>query len=76
MRINKIEVSRLANKDRAYIYEEMFSLARLHNCFYGSEFGKDFISIDKPPETLIDKIRKIGIKFREITYENKNVGQN
>ena len=64
MRINKIEVSRLANKDRAYIYEEMFSLSRQHNCFYGSEFGKDFITIDKPPETLIDKIKKLGIKFR------------
>lgn len=64
MRINRIEVNRLANKNRGYIYEEMFSLSREHNCFEGSTFGNDYITIEKPPEKLIDKIKKLGIKFR------------
>jgi hypothetical protein len=65
MKINKIEVGILANKSRYYIREEMISLAREHNCFYGSEFGKDFILIDKPTKPLIDKVKELGIKFRK-----------
>ena len=69
MKINRIEVGRLANKDRAYLYEEMFSLSRQHKCFEGSTFGKDYITIEKPPEKLIDKIKKLGIKFRSSKEE-------
>lgn len=64
MRINRIEVSRLTNKNRYYLYNELFSLAREQKCFYGSEFGKDYITIEKPNETFIEKIKKLGIKFR------------
>ena len=69
MRINRIEVSRLTNKSRGYVYEEMFSLSREHNCFYGSTFGNDYITINKPPEKLIDKLKKLGIKFRSSKEE-------
>ena len=63
MKINRIEVSCLANK-RTYLYNELFSLAREHKCFYSSEFGNDFITINKPTETFIEKLKKLGIKFR------------
>ena len=63
MRINKIEISTLANKSRYYLYNEVFSLAK-ENKLYG-EFGKDFFLIDKPNKSFIDGIKKLQIKFKE-----------
>lgn len=66
MKINRIdiEINRHANKNRTYLYNEIFSLSREHNCFYGSEFGKDFITINNVPQILLKKLEELKIKFR------------
>ena len=67
MKINKIEISTLVNQQHYYLREQMYSLAREHNCFYGSEFGKDFITINNVPQILLKKLEELKIKFRRLT---------
>lgn len=64
MKINRIEISTLANREHYYLREQMYSLAREHNCFYNSEFGKDYITLENPPETIMEKLKKLKIKFK------------
>lgn len=66
MKVNKIsvEISRLANKHRSYLYNEMFSLAKEHQI--QGEFGNDFISLKSMPESLLKVLKDLNIKFRKI----------
>lgn len=68
MKVNRInvEISTLANK-HYYLREQMYSLTREHNCFYGSEFGKDYISINNAPEGLLKVLEGLKIKFKNFT---------
>lgn len=67
MKINKIEISTLANKEYYYLRQQMYSLTREHNCFYNSEFGKDFITINNVPQILLKNLKELKIKFRRLT---------
>ena len=64
MKINRIEISTLANREHYYLREQMYSLAREHNCFYNSEFGKDYITLEKPPEKVCQYLDNWKIKFK------------
>lgn len=64
MKINRIEISTLANKHRTYLYNEMFSLAKEHQI--QGEFGNDFISLKSMPENLLKVLEDLKIKFRRL----------
>ena len=66
MKVNRInvEISRLANKHRPYLYNEMFSLAKEHQI--QGEFGNDFISLRSMPENLLKVLEDLKIKFRKM----------
>lgn len=66
MKINRInvEISRLANKHRPYLYNEMFNLAKEHQI--QGEFGNDFISLKLMPENLLKVLEDLKIKFRKM----------
>ena len=68
MQVEKVNVSisTLANNGRTYLYNEMFSLAREHNCFYGSRFGSYFIEINNMPEKLLKELEEKKIKFMRV----------
>lgn len=65
MKINKIEVSTLLNKKHYYLRERMYSLAHEHNCFFGSQFGKDYIMLNNAPKGLLKALEDLKIKFTE-----------
>jgi hypothetical protein len=62
-RIN-IEVSRLANKERVYLYNEMMTFARENKL--GGTFGNDYINLSGVPENLTKKLEELEIKFMRI----------
>jgi hypothetical protein len=69
MKINKInrinvEISRLANKNRPYLYNEMFSLAKEHQI--QGTFGNDYINLNSMPENLLKVLEDLKIKFRKM----------
>ena len=66
MKVNRInvEISTLANKNRPYLYNEMFSLAKEHQI--QGEFGNDFISLKSMPENLLKVLEDLKIKFRKM----------
>ena len=66
MKVNRInvEISRLANKHRTYLYNEMFNLAKEHQ--FGGQFGNDFITLNGMPENLVKVLEDLKIKFRRL----------
>lgn len=66
MKVNRInvEISRLANKHRPYLYNEMFSLAKEHQI--QGTFGNDYINLNSMPESLLKVLEELKIKFRRI----------
>ena len=64
MKINRInvEVSRLANKERVYLYNEMMNFARENKL--GGTFGNDYITISGMPEGLCKVLEDLKIKFK------------
>lgn len=66
MKINRInvEISRLANKHRTYLYNEMFSLAKEHQI--QGTFGNDYITLSSMPENLLKKLNELDIKYRKL----------
>jgi hypothetical protein len=60
-RIN-IEISTLANKDKPYLSYQMFNLAKEHQ--FGGQFGRDYITLQGMPETLLKLLNDWKIKFR------------
>ena len=67
MKINRInvEISRLANKDKPYLYNHMMTLAREHK--FGGTFGNDYITLNGMPEGLLKVLEDWKIKFRKFT---------
>ena len=66
MKVNRInvEISRLANKHRTYLYNEMFDLAKQHQI--QGQFGNDFITLNSMPENLLKVLEDLKIKFRRL----------
>lgn len=66
MRVNRIDVviNRLANKERTYLYNEMFDLSKEHQI--SGRFGNDYIELDNVPKVLLKKLKELGIKFSKI----------
>ena len=64
MKVNRInvEISRLANKHRTYLYNEMFDLAKQHQI--QGQFGNDYITLNSMPENLLKVLEDLKIKFR------------
>ena len=73
MKINKInpinrinvEISRLANKHRTYLYNEMFDLAKEHQI--QGTFGNDYITLSSMPENLLKVLEDLKIKFKKLS---------
>ena len=63
MKVNRINVliSTHANKNKTYLYNECFDFAKQHGL--NGDYGSDYITIEKVPENLLDKLKKLGIKF-------------
>lgn len=63
MNVGKVtlEVGTLANKNKPYLYNEMFALAKEHKV--QGEFGKYFIDLYNPPKELIKSLEDAKIKF-------------
>ena len=67
MKVNKVTnilISTHANKHKYYLYNECFDFAKEHK-LVGS-FGNDYITIEKVPENLLDKLKKMGIKIMKL----------
>ena len=60
--VNRINVliSTHANKHKTYLYNEMWDFVKENKL--GGSFGNDYITINSMPETLLDKLKKMGIK--------------
>lgn len=63
MRVNRIDISisALVNKERTYLYNEMFDLAKEHQV--AGRFGNYYIELDNVPKVLLKKLKELGIKF-------------
>lgn len=66
MKVNKIDVlvSTHANKQRTYLYNELFSLAKEHQV--NGRFGNDYIELPDVPEPMISILDKLKIVYSKI----------
>ena len=66
MKVNRIniEVSRYANKERVYLYNEMMTFARENKL--GGTFGNDYINLSGVPENLTKELEELEIKFKRM----------
>ena len=60
-KISTVEISVLANKQKTYLREHVFSLAKEHKV--RGEFGEYFIDLHNPSEELIKSLKDAKIKF-------------
>ena len=60
-KISTVEISVLANKQKTYLREHVFSLAKEYKV--QGEFGEYFIDLHNPPEKLIKSLKDAQIKF-------------
>lgn len=65
MKVNRIDVviSTHANKNRTYLYEEMFGFAKEHKI--QGRFGQDYFELESVPEEAIGLLEKMKIKFEK-----------
>lgn len=63
-KVTNILISTHANKHKYYLYNECFDFAKEHGLTGG--YGHDYITIEKVPENLLDKLKKLGIKFMRL----------
>ena len=69
MKINKINIllSTHANKNRYYLYNEMFDFAK-QNKLQG-QFGRDYFELQGLTEKMVKELEKKKIKFHKISEE-------
>lgn len=58
-----ISISTLANKNRTYLYNEMFDFAKRHNI--KAEFGRDYFELSSVPDNLTKELDKLEIKYKK-----------
>lgn len=66
MKVNRIDVlvSTHANKQRTYLYNELFGLAKEHQV--SGRFGNDYIELSSVPEPMISILDKLKIVYNKI----------
>lgn len=66
MKINRVnvEISRLANKERTYLYNELMDLSRKYKL--GGEFGNYFINLKGLTEDAVKELKDKGITFMRV----------
>ena len=63
MKIQRIDlsISRLKNKHKTYLYNELFDFAKKHQL--SGRFGNDYIELSGVPKNLIEELHKLNIKI-------------